>query len=572
MKRINYLASFLLAAVVLSSCGGIDKMKEEASDLKFNVTPKVLEVHGGQVEYTIKGDVPGEWFNKKAIVEFTPALTYEGGEKLGDSKTYQGEKVEANNKVIAYETGGAVEFSGSFEYDENMRVADLEMRGTATIGDNTIALPSMKVADGVISTSQLVQVKPMPIMSADRFERITEVNQMADIHYVIQRSNIRRSELSNEDITKLEEFIKEVDARKELEYKGIEVDAYASPDGPLDLNERLSKNRKESADSYLKKALNGTKISELEAQQIFRMRTTAEDWDGFKKLVEASDIQDKEIILRVLSMYSDPAVREKEIKNIAATYEVLAEDILPLLRRSELKLNVNKIGFTDEEIKDYLNSNPDTLNLEEALFAGKIIADLDQKMKAFQLAAKIESACFRAQNNIGYVHMKKGNVDAAKAAFEKANELKSGNAVVLNNLGAIALVEGEKEAAEEYFLKATDAGAAVDYNLGIIKIMDGEYDAAVNYFQDHTTFNTALAMLLAGKTDAAMKTVEALEDDAAMNYYLKAVIAARIGDEAVVMNSLRTAVAKEGSLKEMAKTDLEFADYFANETFVGIVE
>ncbi len=572
MKRINYLASFLFAAVILSSCGGIEKMKEEASDLKFNVTPKVLEVHGGQVEYTIKGDIPGEWFNKKAIVELTPVLSYEGGEEVLESKTYQGEKVEANNKVIAYETGGAVEFKGSFEYNENMRVADLEMRGKATIGDNTIDLPSMKIADGVISTPTLVQVMPMPIMAADRFERITEVNQMADIHYVIQRSNIRRSELSQEDIEKLEEFIKQVDERKELEYKGIEVDAYASPDGPLDLNERLSKNRKESADSYLKKALNGTKISDEEAEKIFRMRTTAEDWEGFKKLVEGSDIQDKEIILRVLSMYSDPEVREKEIKNISATYKVLADDILPLLRRSELKLNVNKIGFTDEEIKEYLDSNPDTLNLEEALYAGKIISDLDKKMKAFQLAAKIESACFRAQNNIGYVHMKKGEVDKAKAAFEKANELKEGNAVVLNNLGAIALVEGDKETAEEYFLKATDAGAAVDYNLGIIKIMDGEYDAAVNYFQDHTTFNTALAMLLAGKTDAAMKTVEALEDDAAMNYYLKAVIAARIGDEAVVMNSLRTAVAKDGSLKELAKTDLEFADYFANETFVGIVE
>jgi len=572
MKRINYLASFLFAAVILSSCGGIEKMKEEASDLKFNVTPKVLEMHGGQVEYAIKGDIPGEWFNKKAIVEFTPVLTYEGGEEVLESKTYQGEKVEANNKVIAFETGGSIEFKGSFEYNDKMRVAELKMRGKATIGDNTIDLPALKIADGVISTPTLVQIDPMPIMTADRFERITEVNQMADIHYVIQRANIRRSELRAEDIKALEDFIKQVNDHEELEYNGIEVDAYASPDGPQDLNEKLSENRKKSADKYLKKALNGTNISDEDAAKIFRMKTTAEDWDGFKKLVEGSDIQDKEIILRVLSMYSDPDVREKEIKNIAATYKVLADDILPLLRRSELKLNVNKIGFTDEEIIDYLDSNPDTLNLEEALYAGKIIPNLDKKMQAFELAAKIEPACFRAHNNIGYVFMKQGKVAEAKAKFEKANELKEGNAIVLNNLGVVALTEGDKETAQEYFLKATDAGTAVDYNLGIIKIMDGEYDAAVNYFQDHTTFNTSLAMLLAGKTDAAMKTIDAVEGDAAVNYYLKAVIAARIGDEAVLMNSLRTAIAKDGALKELAKTDLEFAKFLQNETFKGIVE
>ena len=567
MKRINYLASFLIAALVLSSCGGLEKMKEEASDLQFNVTPKVLEMHGGQVEYSIKGDIPAEWFNKKAIVEFTPVLTYENGEKAMESKTYQGEKVEANNKVIAYETGGSVEFSGVIDYVEDMRMSDLEMRGTATVKDNSLELPSIKVADGIIATPSLVMVNPMPIAAADKFERVIPVEQGADIHYVIQRSNIRRSELTDEDIKALEEFIKEAKDKENLEFKGIKISAYASPDGPMDLNEKLSEGRKESANKYLDGVVNGD-----DAEKLYQMHTTAEDWDGFKKLVEASDIEDKNLILRVLSMYSDPDVREREIKNMAATYKVLAEDILPDLRRSEIKVNVDKIGFSDEEIVEFAKSNPDTLNLEEMLYAGALVPTNEEKLAVYEKTAEKYPECMRANNNVGYVNILMDNLDAAKVALEKANELKEGNPIVTNNLGVIALREGDKEAAEEYFVEATDAGTAVDYNLGIIKIMDGEYEAAVNYFQNHQTFNTALAMLLAGKTDAAFKTVDALDDGAAMNYYLKAVIGARMDDVKIVMDNLRTAVGKDSELIEMAKTDMEFAKFFQNETFKSIIE
>ncbi|MGC9374738.1 MAG: TPR end-of-group domain-containing protein [Bacteroidales bacterium] len=572
MKRINYLASFLFAAIILSSCGGLDKMKEEASNLQYNVTPKVLEMHANKVEYEITGDVPAEWFNKKAIVEFTPVYKYEGGEEVLESKTYQGESVEANNKVISYETGGSIHFAGEFEYTEAMRKGELEMRAVATIKDNNLELPAFKLADGIISTPLLVMVDPMPIAASDKFERVITQEKMADIHYVIQRSNIRRSELTAEDIKELENFIKQVNKAENKDYKGIEISAYASPDGPEKLNERLSVERKKSADNYLAKVIDKAKVKDKDAKALYNMKSTAEDWDGFKKLVEASNIEDKELILRVLSMYSDPAVREKEIKNMSATFEVLAEDILPKLRRSEIKVKVDKIGFSDEEILDYATNNPDTLNVEELLYAAKLTEDLDGKVEIYKTTIEKFEGCQRAHNNLAYVYIKQGNLADAKAALEKANEIKEGNPIVNNNLGVIALKEGDKETAEQYFLNATDAGTAVDYNLGIIKIMDGEYEAAINYFQDHKSFNTALAMLLAGKNDSALKTIDAVEEDNAMNDYLKAVIAARIGDEGTVLNSLKTAIEKDPELIELAKTDLEFRAYFENEVFKSMIQ
>ena len=572
MKRINYLASFLFAAVFLSSCGGLDKMKEEASNLQYNVTPKVLEMHAGKVKYDIKGDIPAEWFNKKAIVEFTPVYKYEGGEEVLESKTYQGESVEANNKVIGFETGGSMEFAGEFDYQEAMRTGELEMRAVATVKDKTLDLLAVKLADGVISTPLLVMVDPMPIAAKDNFQRVISETKEADIHYLIQRANVRKSELKSEDIAALEEFVKAANETANEEFKGIEISAYASPDGPEKLNERLSEQRKKSADKYLAKVIGKAKVSKEDAQTLYSLKSTSEDWDGFKALVDASTIEDKDLILRVLSMYSDPVVREKEIKNISATYKVLADDILPQLRRSELLVKVDRVGYSDSIILDYAVNNPDTLDVEELLYAGKLTKELDVKAAIYKATTEKYEACFRAFNNLGYVNILQGNLADAKLALEKAIELKEGDAIITNNLGVIALMEGDKETSKTYFLNATDAGNAVDYNLGIINIMDGEYEAAVNYFQNHKTFNTSLAMLLAGKNDSANKTIDVVEKDVPMNYYLKAVINARIGDEAAVMNNLRTAVEKDADLKLMAKSDLEFRMYFESETFKTIVE
>jgi len=572
MKRINYLASFLFAAIILSSCGGLDKMKEEASNLKYNVTPKVLEMHAGMVKYTVTGDIPAEWFNKSAICEFTPIYKYNGGEVTGETKTYQGEKVEANNKVIAFETGGAIELPGEFKFEEAMRKGELYVKVVAGLKDKKLELGSLKVADGIISTSLLVQVDPQAITFPDNFKRVKAESKVADIHYMIQRSDVRKTELTSDDVKELEKYVKETTEKAEKEFKGIIISAYASPDGPEKMNERLSEERQKSADQYLAKVVGKAKMKKEDVTALYQMKSTAEDWDGFKKLVEGSSIQDKDIILRVLSMYSDPIVREKEIKNISATYKVLADQILPQLRRSDIVVNVETTGFSDEQILDFAINKPDTLDIEELLYAGKLAQTNEDKAKIYAAATVKYPGCLRAWNNLGYTNIQLKNIAEAKANFEKANEIKAGNPIITNNLGVVALLNGDKDNAQKLFLEATDAGKSVNYNLGILKIMAGDYEAAVNYFQDFKSFNTALAMLLAGKNDSAMKTIDAVEEECYMNYYLKAVIAARIGNEGVVLENLKTAIEKKAELKEMAKTDLEFRAYFANDTFKSLVE
>jgi Flp pilus assembly protein TadD len=575
MKKLNYLASFLIAAIILSSCGGIDKMKEEYGTLRFTTSPKVLEMHGGEVEYSITGEIPPEWFNQDAVVEFTPVLTYEGGEKEFDSKTFQGEDVEANNKVISKETGGSIEFNGTVAYEEAMRQSQLVMRGEASVadGDESIPLPERQIGKGVIATPNLVQIDPKPVLMADKFKRITQHDQNADIHYVIQRTNVRDSELEKADIKNLEKFVMDVQKAANKKYQVISLHGYASPDGPVDLNERLAEGRKASANKYLNNIMDEEVLSEDQAQRIYEGKATTEDWEGFKTLVQESNIQDKDLILRVLSMYSDPEVREKELKNMTETFEILAEKILPMLRRTEIDVQIEKEGFEDAEIKNLIYSKPDTLNLEEALYAGnKLFKDLTQQAMAFELAIEKESNCLRAYNNLAAIHIKQGNLDKAKDALEKANDIKEGNAYVLNNLGAIELQQGNVEDAKEYFLDATDAGDEVDYNLGIINIIQGDYEAALNYLQNKESFNTALVMLLSGDAGEAEVMLGQVDQKDAHNNYLQAVIAARNNDQEGVFSNLRTAINQDNSLKDMAATDMEFVEYMENETFNAIVQ
>jgi tetratricopeptide (TPR) repeat protein len=572
MKKLNYLASFLIAAILLSSCGGLNQMREDYSTLTFSTTPQVLETHGGEVEYSIEGEIPPEWFREDATVEFTPVLTYEGGETELEAKTYQGSDVEANNMVISQEEGGTIEFNGTFTYEEDMRVSTLVMRATASAGDESIELPERDIARGVIATSNLVMVDPKPTAAPDKFQRVTTHEQMADIHYVIERTNVRQSELGNEDIKELEKFTKDVEKATNKNFSQITLHGYASPDGPIDLNERLSTGRRETANEYLDGVISKEVLSEDAAQRIYDGRATTEDWEGFKTLVQESNIQDKDLILRVLNMYSDPEVREKEIKNMAETFEVLAEDILPKLRRTDMTIQIEKEGLSDAEIKNYIYSEPDTIDLETALYAGNdLFTDASQKLDAYELAAEIEPNCARAHNNIAYVHLMQGNLDEAEDALERANEIKEGLPFVVNNMGVIALQEGNVEEAQEYFQDATDAGQPVEYNLGIVNIIQGDYEAALNYLQNQESFNTALAMLLSGDQQDASTMLNQLEDSG-MSNYLQAVVAARNNDQEGVFSNLRTAIQMNDELAEMAATDMEFLEYMENETFNSIVE
>ncbi|MBN2521047.1 MAG: hypothetical protein JXB17_11110 [Bacteroidales bacterium] len=572
MKKINIklLAIFLSSAIVMIGCNPLEKMKEASSGIKYTVNPRVLEMHGGAVEASITGDIPGKFFNKNAILTFTPVLKYEGGETELEPFVLQGEAVQANNKSIPYEAGGQLTHNVSFEYKDEMKVSELVLRIVAEVKGKNLPFPDAKIADGIIATPKLVKIDPKSILMSDNFKRIIPVTKEADIHYVINKADIRNSELKQEDIKLIEEFIKKVKDKERLEFTKAKISAYASPDGPYDFNENLSVNRQKSAKKFTDLELKGAK--EIKAEGFFALESTAEDWDGFKTLMEKSDIKDKELILRVLSMYTDPVVREKEIKNISHAYLEIADKVLPKLRRSKIIIDANEVGYSDDELKDLATSNPDTLNVEELLYSATLVEDDKVRLEIYKATVEKFPECFRAQNNIGVVELDLDNMEGAKGAFEAANQLKESNAIITNNMGAVALLEGDLENAKEILSKATDAGDLVNYNLGIISIIEADYEAGLNYLAKSNSFNQALCMLLAGNKEAAMNKLDQVENPDADVYYLKAVIGARAQDQNTVMNNLRTAVGKDATLKEYAKTDIEFAAYFEDETFKTIVQ
>ncbi|MBN2480528.1 MAG: tetratricopeptide repeat protein, partial [Bacteroidales bacterium] len=369
-----------------------------------------------------------------------------------------------------------------------------------------------------------------------------------------------------------EESMVAAKAAENIEIKGAEISAYASPDGPLDLNTRLSENRESTAQQYLARALGDNKITEAEAAGFLNLMSTPEDWNGFRELMEASDIQDKDLILRVLSMYSDPVVREREIKNISQAYEEIAEKILPQLRRSVMTINVDVIGKSDSEIMNLARTDPGSLNVEEILYAATLTNNLNEKAAIYEAAARVYPGCFRAHNNLGNVYLQLDRLDEAKASLESAQDIEDAVAIKAN-LGAVALAEGDIATAEQLLTSVMSAGSEVSYNLGIIKIMQGDYAAAANYFGNEPSFNAALAQLLNGNYDRAMTTLNQLGDvKDAWVYYLKAIAAARGGNNSAVYSNLRSAISLDSSIKEYALKDAELLKLASDATFMQIVQ
>jgi tetratricopeptide (TPR) repeat protein len=571
MKKLTYLALFTFAAFAISSCGGLNKMKEKAADVSYKVTPEILEEHGDQVAIKIDVKYPAKYFNKKATLTATPVLKYEKGETAFAPKSVQGESVEANNQKIAFKTGGSVSYAASVPFTEDMMKSQLVVRVEAELKGKKLPFDDYKLADGVIATPKLVMIDPKPVMVADKFQRIIPESMMADILYVINRADIRASELKKEEWTKVMAYISKVNADAKADLKGLEVSSYASPDGAVDLNDKLAQKREGSASQYLTKELKKSKVEQIAQDGFLSKKYTAEDWDGFKKLMESSNIQDKELILRVLSMYSDPVVREKEIKNIASAYKAIAEDVLPQLRRSKLTVNVDKVGYSDEELKGLWASNPDVLTLEEILYTATLFPELNTKLAIYNRAGVNYPTDFRAKNNAGYVNILLGKTDDAKKNLTQAKEIQN-NDVVNNNLGCVALMSGDLVKAQELFTASMGAGTVVNYNLGIIKVIQGDYDAAANYFGNSDEFNTALVKCLKKDFDGSLATLGRIQKDFAKKDYLRAVVAAKQSKDELVFESLRIAVAKDSALKNRAKVDIEFAKYFENDVFKGIVK
>jgi tetratricopeptide (TPR) repeat protein len=579
MKRIkiNGLAILLVVAIFLSSCAGLDQMKKLESGVKYTVTPSPLELVGNQVAVGIKVTYPAKFFNKKAVVQATPYIKYDKGSKDLKSVTVQGESVEGNNQIIKNAEGGSLkpDYSDQFEYNNDMMKAELWVKADAWITKKEakkLALTPIKIADGIIVTPKLVKIDPRPLMASDKYVKVIPDSYSASLLYVINRYDIRPTELKKDEIKKLNDYIvKTSDANSRLKLKNIEISSYASPDGPVPLNTKLSGNRGGAADSYLKKELKKAKITEAEKAELWKVMNTPEDWDGFKELMEKSNIKDKELVLRVLSMYSDPDVREKEIKHMSATFQEIAKEILPQLRRSKYTVSSEKQDFNDQEIVAFFDSKPDTLSLEQLLYGATLVQDLNKKLAFYIQATKKDPNCWRAKNNVGYIYILQGKPADAKPFLDAAKAIKD-NDMVKNNLGCVALMTGDLKTAEDLFTSAMGAGEVVSYNLGIINIINGKYDAAIKYFGATQEFNTALAKLLAKQTDASLGILKGLKDPDARASYLLAVAYARQDNKDGVYASLRLAVGKDATWKAYAVKDLEFGKYFADDTFKSIVQ
>lgn len=579
--KLKSIVFFALAAVLLSGCAGLKKMKKNADQIQFRVSPEVLETHAGEVDLTVDGRFPVKYFHKKATLTATPVLKYDGGQTNFNPVTLQGEKVQGNNRVVSYNAGGTFSYKDATDFNEPMRKSELFVNIRATKGAQSLDFNPIKIADGVIATSTMVANFPKPVIGVrreanntgkydpniDPFQRVVPEEMLADIYYIINRANLRNEEITKEEIQEYLNYTQRANAEERINLRGVEVSAYASPDGSIDFNTELAGKRKDSSSDFL-----AGKLKELGVDVNLRTKYTPEDWDGFKEKLEQSNIQDKELILRVLSMYSDPEVREREIRNLSETFTELAETILPELRRAKLLTSVELIGKTDEELMALAKSDPASLNPAELLYAATLFEDLNEQLTIYNSFIKVYPNDWRGPNNAGYVLVKQMKYNDAKPLFEKAETLKNDEPIVKNNLGAIALYENKVEEAETLFGAASGSGNEVNYNLGIVSLKKANYDQAVRYFSDFQDVNSGLAKILAGDNNGALRDLDAFErPNCFMKEYLKAVIGARTARENLLFESLEKAVEYNPEMKQKAKTDLEFAKYFNNTRFQQIV-
>jgi Flp pilus assembly protein TadD len=559
LQHFKGIALMVVAATLITACGGLGKMSKYAKDITYKVDPEPLIVRGDSVQLNVTGKFPGKYFHKKAAVELTPVLTYTGGETAYKMAAFQGEGAAGNAPVISYESGKDFNYSNSVAYTPEMETSEVMVKILGKMGSKTKAFDAIKIADGVRTTPYLMLSDDKVLLGKDEFKRITQHNVYAPVNYLVNSSQVRSTELSRKEVKEMNAFIKMAAKDAKYSFTSLVVDAYASPEGELSLNENLANDRAASAGNIVKGEMKQNKVKV--SDNFYKLNGKGEDWEGFKSAMEASSIADKELILRILTMYSDLTKREQEIKNLAATYVEVADKILPQLRRSQMTLNYEITGKTDEQILSLAKSTPDALNVEELLYAATLTSDMNEQLAFYKAAEAQFPSDYRGANNVGYIYMMQNKMNDAEAQFNKANGIKS-NPVSSNNLGVIARLKGDRKKALELFNNATAAGPEVNYNIGIVSIQNGDYSKAISSMGNSATFNLALAKVLNGDAAGAKTTLNsASEKDSASGQYLMAVIAARMGDGALVKSSLSAAFAADSSLRDKAKKDLEFRDF-----------
>lgn len=555
MRKINLI--FTLAIVVGLITTSCSKKMEPLDSSLFTATPSPLELVGSKVPVTVDGRFPAKWFNKKATVIVTPVLKYQGGEALGNPSTFQGEKVSGNGIVVRRDAGSAFKVNSSFDYIPAMKKSELYLRFAISINGGSIQnFPDVKIADGVIATAAFANPKTVnPALAPDAFQRIIQEAHEADIMFLIQQAELRSSELNSTNLAAWKDLVKEVDSndRKNL---NVEVAAYASPDGGYSLNDKLAERREKNTSDYLKKEFKKSKVdTDINAKY------TAQDWDGFQKLVQASSLQDKDLVLRVLSMYTDPERREQEIKNISSVYSELAETILPKLRRSRLIANVEIIGKTDQELVQAVNSSAiNELTVEEALYAANLNGV--SKEKVYNFVTQKYPNDYRGWNNLGDLYFANGDYNKAKSAYDKAANLSAKAPEPKMNQALLSMINGDNAKAEQLLGSAAGANT-LNEALGVLYIKKGDYTKAVQAFGNNKSNNAALAQILTKNYNQAQQTLNAVGTKDATTYYLMAVVAARTNNTSGVAGNLKSAIDKGTSKSDIAN-DLEFARFLSN--------
>ena len=565
MKKLPILLSLMI--VLLSSCKS--KMGELPADY-FTVTPQVLEVVGSEIPVTVDGKFPPKFFNKKSVLTITPVLKYEGGSATAESVVFQGEKVRGNNRTILYDKGGNFTMKMNFDYIPEMEKSSLYLNFTVKKGDKVYNLPEVKIADGCIATSQLYRstAKSAKIaLGEDAFQRVIKQAKEANIMFLIQQTNLRAAELKSDAMNDLKAAMRDIasDAENKV-VDNVEISAYASPDGGMLLNTDVATGREANTSKYMKQEMNKAKLEGyLDADY------TAEDWEGFKELVSKSELPDKELILRVLSMYTEPEEREQQIKNISSVYKDLADEILPQLRRARITLNYQLIGRSDDEIMEQYAADPKVLSLEEILYAAILTDNVAEQKEIYSTAIKLYPQDFRGYNNLGVLAYNAGDYATAKEYFAEAAKVDKNAPEVNVNLGYLELLEGNVAAAEAYM--AIGAGAkAGDEALGNLYIAQGLYGRAAYLLEKEPSNSTALAQLLDADYSTAKKTIASIKNPDATTHYIKAVLGARTGNAALIYDGLKSAVKLDPSLAKKALGDLEFAKYANDEAFKSILK
>lgn len=562
MKKSLKVFASVMAFAILTSCGTAVQPEQ------VTVNPSPLAVVGNLIEADITGTFPVKKFGAKAVLTVTPVLKYAGGEAVGTPVTYVGEKAKETGTTISYKEGGQFALKASFEYVPAMDKCELYLRFAAKNGNKVVEIPDMKVADGLMATAKMAKAEDVkPQVTADKFQRIIQEVQEADIKFLIQQSTLRNSELKSQALKDLQAAIKDADTTANKAINKLEVAGYASPDGETDLNSKLADARQEKSQKYLQKQLKKANVDAT-----IESNVTAEDWAGFQAAMEASNIQDKELVLRVLSMYSDPEEREAQIKNLSAVYKTIADEVLPALRRSRLILTTDLIGKSDEEIAALAKNDPAALNVEELLYAATLTCNLDEKADIYKKAVARFGSDYRSHNNLGMVYFAQGNVAEARRCYAKALQIEPNNADVNYNAGLAAMAEHDLAKAEEHLGKAAGTQGDLKSAMGTLYTMKGDYTAAKNAYGNKASNNAAVQQILNEEYDAARQTLAKVEQPNATTAYLAAVVGARINDREAVYANLALAVERDANLKAKAAQDIEFAKYTADEKFQAIVK